>query len=120
LLSQQQAGIDPEIRTLHYTSWNVGTNSGGTALKAFTATTDIPFFSGQYDQYLYAVAHKATSILFKALRLYNEADREEKEAIAEMNRVRQVIPKSRPAELKNFKVRGIRFSHGRSRTRRGW
>lgn len=105
--------VRPEILTLHYTSWNVGTNSSGTQLKAFTATTDIPYFSGQYDQYLYAVAHKAASLAFRSLRLYNEADREEQEAIAEMNRVRKVIPKSRPAELKNFKVRGIRTFRGR-------
>ncbi len=107
--------VRPETLTLHYTSWNVGTNSGGTQLKAFTATTDIPYFSGQYDQYLYAVAHKAASLTFRSLRLYNEADREDSEALNEMNRVRKVIPKSRPAELKNFKVRGISF---RNRSRR--
>ncbi len=104
--------VRPEVMTLHYSSWNVGTNSSGTQLKVFTATTDIPYFSGQYDQYLYAVAHKAASLTFKALRLKNEADEEEKEALKEMNLVRKIIPKSRPAELKNFKVRGIRFSHG--------
>lgn len=108
--------VRPEILTLHYTSWNVGTNSSGTQLKVFTATTDIPYFSGQYDQYLYAVAHKSAALTFKALRLYNEADREDAEALGEMNRVRKIIPKSRPAELKNFKVRGIRFSRGGRRT----
>lgn len=104
--------VRPETLTLHYTSWNVGTNSSGTQLKVFGATTDIPYFSSQYDQYLYAVAHKAASLTFRALRLSNEADKEEIEALNEMNRVRKVIPKSRPAELKNFKVKGIRFSHG--------
>lgn len=109
--------VRPEILTFHYTSWNVGTNSGGTQLKAFTATTDIPYFSGQYDQYLYAVAHKAAALTFRGLRLYSEADREDNEALGEMNRVRKVIPKSRPPELKSFKVRGIRFFHGGRRTR---
>lgn len=101
--------VRPEKLTFYYTSWNVGTNSSGTQLKVFTATSDIPYFSGQYDQYLYAVAHKAASLTFKSLRLYNESDREEQEALNEMNRVRKVIPKSRPSELKNFKVRGISF-----------
>ncbi len=107
--------VRPEVLTLHYTSWNVGTNSSGTQLKAFTATTDIPYFSGQYDQYLYAVAHKSASLAFKALRLYGESDKEDGEALQEMNRIRKVIPKSRPPELKNFKIRGIRFNHGRRR-----
>lgn len=104
--------VRPEILTFHYTSWNVGTNSGGTQLKAFTATTDIPYYSGQYDGYNYPVAHKAASLAFRSLRLYTEADREELEAMKEMNRIRKVIPKSRPSEMKSFKVRGIRFSHG--------
>ena len=109
--------VRPEKLTLHYTSWNVGTDTGGTQLKVFAATTDIPYFSGQYDQYLYAVAHKSAALTFRALRLYNEADKEETEAINEMNRIRKVIPKSRPPELKSFKVRGISF---RGRRRRGF
>lgn len=104
--------VRPETLTFHYTSWNVGTNSSGTQLKAFTATTDIPYYSGQYDQYNYAVAHKAASLAFKALRLKKESEDEEKEAYLAMDRVRKVIPKSRPSELKNFKVRGIRFNRG--------
>lgn len=108
--------VRPEQLTFSYTSWNVGTDTGGTQLKMFAATTDIPYFSGQYDGYLYAVAHKAAAITYRALRLYNEADKEDIEAANEMNRVRKVIPKSRPNELKNFKVRGIRFSRG-GRTR---
>lgn len=105
--------VRPEVLTLHYTSWNVGTNSSGTQLKAFTATTDVPYFSGQYDQYIYPVAHKAAALAFRGLRLYTEADKEEVEAINEMNRVRKVIPKSRPSELKSFKIRGVSFSRGR-------
>lgn len=110
--------VRPEVMTLHYTSWNVGTNSSGSQLKVFGATSDIPYFSSQYDQYLYAVAHKAASLCFRGLRLYNEADKEEVEAVNEMNRVRKVIPKSRPNELKSFKVRGVAFSRGRLSARR--
>ena len=101
--------VRPEILTFHYTSWNVGTNTSGTQIKAFSNTTDIPYFSGQYDQYLYAVAHKSAALVFKALRLYNESDKEEVEALGEMNRIRKVVSKSRPGELKSFKVRGISF-----------
>lgn len=109
--------VRPETLKFHYTSWNVGTDTNGAQIKVFGATTDIPYFSGQYDQYLYAVAHKAAALTFKSLRLYNEADKEEQEAIAEMNRVRKVIPKSRPSEMKNFKVRGIRFGRSRYKLR---
>lgn len=104
--------VRPEVLTLHYTSWNVGTNSSGTQLKAFTATTDIPYFSGQYDHYLYAVAHKSASLAFRALRLQSESTNEDNEATKEMDRVRKVIPKSRPAEMKSFKVRGIQTNRG--------
>lgn len=107
--------VRPEKLTFYYTSWNVGTNSSGSQIKAFTADTDIPYFSGQYDGALYAVARKAASLCYKSLRLFNEADGEEIEAVREMNRIRKVIPKSRPSELKNFKVRGIRMFRGRSR-----
>lgn len=110
--------VRPEVLTLHYTSWNVGTNSGGTQIKVFGATSDVPYFSGQYDQYLYAVAHKAAALTFRALRLPTEANIEDGEAVNEMNRVRKVIPKSRPSELKNFKVRGVRFQRGTRPRRR--
>lgn len=104
--------VRPEALVFHYTSWNVGTNTGGTPIKTFTATTDIPYYSGQYDQYNYPVGRKAASLAYKSLRLYAEADAEEIEATREMNRIRQVIPKSRPGELKNFKIKGVRFSYG--------
>lgn len=102
--------VRPETLTFHYTSWDVGTNSSGTRLKRFTATTDIPFYSSQYDQYDYAVGHKAASLAFyPTLRLKEESDSEHAEAIRQMDRVRQVVPKSRPSEMKNFKIKGINF-----------
>lgn len=112
--------VRPETLTLHYTSWNVGTDSGGTQIKTFTSTSDVPYFSGQYDHYVYPVAHKSAELAFRSLRLYEEADKEKIEALTEMDRVRKIIPKSRPAELKSFKIHGMRLSHGRSRSRRGW
>ncbi len=105
--------VRPEKLTFHYTSWNVGTDTNGTQIKKFTATTDIPYYSGQYDQYDIPVGHKAASLAFHSLRLYAESDKEELEAIKAMSKIRKVIPKSRPAETKSFKLKGLRFSRGR-------
>lgn len=106
----------PEPLTLYYTSQNVGTNSSGTALTTFTATTDIPYFSGQYDNYKFPVAHKAAALLYRSnLRLHDEADRQEIEAEKALKRISQMIPASRQPQAKSFKVNGINFNR---RTRR--
>lgn len=102
--------IRPEILTFYYSSWNVGTNSGGTQIKAFTSTTDIPYFSGQYDNYKFPVAHKAAQLAYRSLRLYNESAIEENEAVKELAKIKNIIPKSRKAEQRNFKIRGVSFS----------
>lgn len=99
----------PERLTFHYISWNVGTDTGGTDVTAFAATTDIPYFSGMYDQYKYVVAHKAASIAFTNLRLRDKAQEEESEALKALQRARKWIPSSRTPEVKNFKVLGINF-----------
>ena len=112
---------NPEKLTYHYVSWHVGTDSSGTDITAFSATTDIPFYSGQYDQYKYPVAHKAASILLFALRLREEALVEEREAITSLRRLKDLFPSSQVAETKNFKVKGINFRMGRGRrSLRGW
>lgn len=101
----------PEKLTFHYLSWNVGTNTGGTDITAFSATTDVPYFSGQYDQYKYAVAHKAAALLFRTpLRLRNESNGEEVEAEKAMRRAKKIIPSSKVPEVKSFKVLGVNFS----------
>jgi hypothetical protein len=113
--------IRPENLTFIYTSNYVGTNSSGTSLSAFTATTDIPFFSSQYDQYKYAVAHKAASLAFFNLRLRDEALAEEKAANEGLGRVSKLIPTSKLTETKAFKPLGINFTRrtiGRNRSRR--
>lgn len=112
---------NPEKLTYHYVSWDVGTDTNGTDITAFSATTDIPFYSGQYDQYKYPVAHKAASILLFALRLREEALVEEREAITSLRRLRDLFPSAQIAETKNFKVKGINFTQGRGRRKlRGW
>lgn len=107
--------VRPEKLTFHYLSWVVGKNSSGTDIYAFTATTDVPYFSGQYDQYKYPVAHRAASLAYKGLRLYNEADSEETEAEKALNRISKLIPSSRTPEVKSFKIMGVNFSKGRNR-----
>lgn len=109
--------VRPETLTFYYTSWYVGTNSGGTAITAYSATSDIPFYSGQYDQYKYAVAHKAASLAFYGvLRNQKDAQAHEVEAIKAFNRQRKLIPSSVTKESKAFKVGGVNF--GKSSGRR--
>ena len=108
----------PENLTFHYLSWNVGTSTGGTDITKFSATTDIPYFSGQYDQYKYAVAHKAASLAFQNLRLIPEGQYEAAEAEKALDRARTFIASSKNPETKSFKVRGVTFTKNR-RVRRG-
>lgn len=114
--------VQPERLVYHYVSWNVGTDTGGSDITAFGATTDVPFYSGQYDQYKYAVSHKAASILFySALRLTEQGAVEEAEAIKALRRYRKQFESSKVRELKTFKVAGVnlrtRFSGRRPRIR---
>lgn len=101
----------PETLTFFYTSWNVGTQTDGTtAVTQFGATTDIPYFSGRYDQYKYAVAHKAAAILFNnPLRQDAAAQKEENLAIAAMVRAAKIVPSSVINTTKSFRAQGTRF-----------
>ena len=99
-----------ERMRLHYLTWNVGTNSTGTDLTSFAATTDIPFFSGKYDQYRWFVSHKAAAILFRVLRLSEPANAEEMEAERAFRDFRRIFPSSMNPEIKSFKVKGINLS----------
>lgn len=106
----------PEVLTLHYVSWNVGENNSGTDITTFSAATDVPFYSGRYDQYRYAVAHKAAAILFySALRLTQQGAVEESEAIKALNRYRDNFESNKTREVKNFKVFGVNLRQHRRR-----
>ena len=107
--------VNPEKLTYHYVSWTVGSSSVGAPLTSYTAATDVPFYSGQYDQYRYAVAHKAASILFFSVRLRDEALIEEREALAAVKRFETIFPSSKIPESKSVKVAGINFNRGRRR-----
>lgn len=101
----------PETLTFYYASFYVGTDTTGvTELLRFAATTDIPFFSGKYDQYRKAVSHMAASICFDTLRLKDDAIKEEARATKALERVRRIYPQSITKEVKSFKVQGINLS----------
>ncbi len=96
-----------------YLSWNVGKDINGTDLTAFGTTTDVPYFSGTYDQYKYPVAHKAASLVFMGLRLKSEMDSEVVEAERSLHRSNQMIPSQKNPQTKNFKIRGINLTKNR-------
>jgi len=102
--------VNPEQLTFHYLSWNVGADTNGSDITVFGATTDVPYFSGQYDQYKYPVARKAASLVFRSLRLKEEADEEEEEAEKALVRIRGMVPSAKTQEIKNFKALGVNFS----------
>lgn len=105
--------VRPEPLSFTYTSWYVGTSTGGTPITAYTATTDIPYFSGQYDQYKYAVAHMMASIAFYGpLQVPTLGQLHEVEAIKALNRAKKLIPSSVSKEQKRFKVGGVNFNRG--------
>ncbi len=100
---------NPEKLKFYYISWNVGKDSTGTDITSFGNVTDVPYFSGQYDQYRYPVAHKAAELVYKSLRLTNEAILEVREASSLIKKIREIIPSSKVPESNSFKVSGIRF-----------
>jgi hypothetical protein len=96
--------------TLHYTSFHVGEDNAGNDLLSFTATTDVPFFSGQYDHYKFTIGHKASSIIFDSLRLSNESAKKEAQAIKSLERYKNLVPTHKKHETGGFKVSGLNFN----------
>lgn len=110
--------IRPEPLILYYQSWYVGTNTGGTNITTFGATTDIPFFSGQYDFFDIAVAHLAASILFREMGLQQDAMIEDDKATKEIIRLKKKFPGQRLQETRTFGVKGVNFR--RRKAPSGW
>lgn len=112
--------VRPEKLTFHYQTWKLGVDTNGTDIFVYGATTDVPYYSGMYDQMKFIVAHKAASLLFNpTLRLPVESREEEDEAKESLKRIRRLIPSARVKEVKSFKVRGVNFAR-RNRGRRGF
>lgn len=93
----------------HYTSYNVGVDNDGNDIIHFENLNDVPFFSGQYDNYKYPVADKAASILFANLRLYEESNRYNGKAMQALRRYRDMFPSHKKHETGSFKVSGLNF-----------
>lgn len=100
----------PEWLTFFYSSESIGKSNTGTILGRFTATTDVPYFSGQHDNYRYIIGHKAAEILFRRIRMPKEADIQRGEAEDLKNKKNRIVPSSLVKEERTFKPRGINFT----------
>lgn len=111
--------IRPENLDFHYQSFALGetSTSVSTLVTEFGATTNVPFFSGQYDFLDVYVAHKAASILFRQMGLQADSEAEELAAEKEKKKIGKRFPVSTLKRQKNFKAYGINFRSSR-RTRR--
>jgi hypothetical protein len=108
--------VRPTKLVYYYNSWIVGYNTSGTALSTFSATDDVPYYSGRFDQYRYAHAQKAASILLYApLRRFDDAQAAEFQAGKSLTRYKNLVPKSRSPEMRNFKVHGVNFRKRKAR-----
>lgn len=105
------SAVMPEWLTFFYSSESIGKSNAGSILGRFTATTDVPYFSGQHDNYRYIIAHKAAEILFRKIHLKKEADEQRVEAEDLKNKKNRIIPSSLVKEERTFKPRGINFTH---------
>lgn len=96
---------------LQFTSFYVGQDSGGTDLYEYAATTDVPFYSGQYDHYKIPIAHKAAADLFRSpLRLRQDAEDHDVLAQQAVNRIDLLVPSHRRTETRSFKPGGINLN----------
>jgi len=101
---------EPETLTFYYLTQAIGTDTNGTNLYAYAATTDIPYFSGVYDNYKFAVCHKAAEILFRAVGLQQDADYELMKANESLKSKKEIFPTSAVKEAKSFKVKQLNFN----------
>lgn len=107
--------VKPETLTFHYTSSYIGTDTTGATQKStFTATTDIPYFSGVYDKYKYAVAHKAASIVYGGkLRNTEQATSHLKEAQSAVSKQKKTFGSPVSKKVRTFKPVGVNFRRRR-------
>lgn len=99
-----------EQLTLHYLSLNVGKDTNGTGISLFSAPTDTPFFSGQYDEAKFFVGHYAAGILMQDNRLFDEAAEQFKQADERLKKLKLILPSSSAKQTNAFKVGGISFN----------
>ena len=103
--------IRPETLTLFYQSAFLGTDTtGATNRTAFSATGDIPFYSGMYDYFDNPVAYRAASILFDEMGLPADSDRQNLAYQKAIRDLKKRFPSSTMRETSSFKVKGINFN----------
>jgi hypothetical protein len=99
----------PEKLVFHYISQSIGKNSSGNLIYKFSAQTDVPYFSGQYDNYKFPVCHKAAEILFSIIGLYDNARKSEKMAEEALSQKQKLFSSVIVPEDRSFKVKQISF-----------
>jgi hypothetical protein len=99
----------PERLRFYYLSTSVGKTSGGVVLYRYGATTDVPYFSGTHDHYIYPIAHKAASIMFRSVGLLNDSAYEETEANKALLPKVKIFPSSMVREDRSFKNKQTNF-----------
>ena len=110
--------VKPINLIFKYIFYRVGKNSLGVDIIEFGAITDTPFFAERYPQYKFAVAHKAASILYKGMTLYENARDEERDAFSALVRFRKNFSGERDSANSTFKPHGINFRSRRIIKRR--
>lgn len=105
--------IRPETLTFIYETFYVGKNNSGTSLLAFTATTDVPWYSGIYDFFDNPIAHGAAAILLRQMQLETRADSEDRQYEKEIKSLLQRLPTSQLKESRAFKPRGVNFARSK-------
>jgi hypothetical protein len=98
----------PEKLKLIYNGWKIGRSAAGAALTAFAATSDIPFYSGQFDFFDNYVAHKSSAILFRQMGLQSDATIEDTLSEKEKRKLKIRFPSSRLEERKSFRPMGTK------------
>lgn len=96
----------------HYISYSVGKDSVGNEIVEFTDVSDIPYFSGQFDNLKYVASRMATALAFYDLSRPEEAQIQEFKANQKMKQIRTMIPSNHRKELKAFRPTGATMRRG--------
>ena len=103
----------PAKLKFHYLGYSVGNDTTGDEITEFSATSDVPYYSGQYDNAKFAHARFAATILLENLRLHDQADRQLALGNNLINEIMNLIPSSHRVESKSFRPLGV--NHNRRR-----
>lgn len=97
----------------HYLGYSVGRNVSGESISQFSHELDVPYFSGQYDNFKFVISRYAASYLLNDLRLDSESDRQRALGDIKMRSINNIIPSDHKPENKSFRPAGINFNRRR-------